>query len=442
MQSSLLALVDALKANPGLAAGFALVAAVGLQTVLALVGSIRRLVHQRGQFRLERERLNYLVKTAKTRWHTAEAEKLSWNGWRKFKVARKVFECEDVYSFYLEAHDGKPIAWFKPGQYLTFGLDIPGREKQVVRCYSLSDGPHRDKYYRVTIKRDAKPGCPPGVASSFFCDAVKEGDILNAKAPAGHFYVDLEKTSPVVLISAGVGITPVLSMAKAIVASGSQREVWFLFVCRNKGDYMLKADVDELAAKSANVRVQVCYSRPTAEDVKGRDYQHEGRLTADLLKGLLPSSNYDFYLCGNGAFMKDMYEGLSAWGVPEARIHFEAFGPATIKKTSDTVKLAQAKAAAESGLTVGSAAAVKCAVTFAKSGKQAQWDPKAGNLLEFARGLGVRIDSGCCAGSCGSCLVAIKSGAVDYLAKADAELEAGSCLTCICRPKDDLVLDA
>ncbi|HTL18240.1 MAG TPA: iron-sulfur cluster-binding domain-containing protein, partial [Patescibacteria group bacterium] len=179
-----------------------------------------------------------------------------------------------------------------------------------------------------------------------------------------------------------------------------------------------------------NIRLHVCYSRPASNEVKGRDYQHEGRVSIELLKELLPSNNFEYYLCGNGAFMKSITEGLQAWGVPEKDIYFEAFGPATVKK-----KVAQPTSSETVHMS-------KMQVTFGRSGKTIRWEPSLGNLLDFAREQGVRIDSGCCAGSCGSCLVAIRSGAVEYLKPPDAEPEAGACLTCICRPKGDVVLDA
>jgi ferredoxin-NADP reductase len=436
MQTLLLLSPEGLTSNPGLLIGFGLLTAVAAQTGLALFQSARRLAQQRERFNLERERLQYEVKLAKSRWDLAEHEKASWNGWRKFRVLQKTYECEDVYSFVLQPHDGKPIPAFRPGQYLTFGLEIPGREKQLVRCYSLSSAPSDREYYRVTIKKEKappdRPDLPPGIGSSYFVDQVREGDLLNAKAPTGHFYLETERETPVVLISAGVGITPVLSMAREIAASGSKRETWFFFVCRNRADYMLKAEVEAMAARAENIRVHVCYSRPGPGDVKGRDFHAEGRLNADVLKAVLPSNNYDYYMCGNGSFMKSMYEGLIGWGVPEAKIHFEAFGPATIKKTSDTVTLKK-NATGQVGKAVS--------VTFGKSGKVLAWDPAQLNLLDFARAHGVRIDSGCCAGSCGSCSVAIKEGEVEYLVQGGST-EAGSCLTCVCRPKSNLVLDA
>lgn len=420
--------------NPSLALGLILVAGLGLLLAIEIGRALRRVYFERLQQRATLQRLHLQVQETRLRCHNAEQVQLVWNGYRKFKVAKKLTECADVCAFYLQPHDGKPLPAFKPGQYLTFQLDLPGRDKPLVRCYSLSDGPHHTDYYRVTIKKEPaprdRPEVPPGAASSYFCDVVQPGDILDVKAPTGHYFLDLTKSGPVVLIAGGVGVTPLLSMAHAIVASGSKRETWFFFGVRNRREHIHKAELEKLAAENDHLHLHVCYSQPGPEDVRGRDYQHAGRVTVDLLKELLPANNFEYYLCGNGAFMKSLTEGLEAWGVPEKAIHFEAFGPATVKKKvtppsqSETVHLS------------------KLNVTFSRSGKTVRWEPTAGNLLEFALTQGVRIESGCCAGGCGSCLVAIKSGGVDYLKRPDVDPEAGTCLTCICRPKGDLVLDA
>ena len=160
---------------------------------------------------------------------------------------------------------------------------------------------------------------PPGVVSSWFADEVKPGDILDVKAPAGHFALDLQRSRPLVLIGGGVGITPVLSMANALSNSGLTLETWFFVGMRNSRDHILKKECEELAARSPWLRLQVCYSQPLPEDIKGRDYQHESRVTVDLLKATLPSANYDYHLCGPGAFMDSLTDGLEAWGVPAAR---------------------------------------------------------------------------------------------------------------------------
>jgi hypothetical protein len=434
MQSIIESMQSAFGGRLSLGMGLLLLAALALQLLLMLFTSARRAWAASRADRLAAARLRLQIREARLRCQEAEQARAVWNGTRKFTVAKKVRECADVFSFHLQPHDGKPLPPFKPGQYLTFSLDIPGRDKPVVRCYSLSDCA-RPGHYRVTVKKEKappdKPGVPPGVASSFFCDTVREGDILNVKAPAGHFFLDLTKNNPVVLIAGGVGVTPVLSMANAIAAGEARREVWFFYGVRNREEHMLKDEIEALAAANENLRLHVCYSRPGPGDVKGRDYRHEGRVTPELIKSLLPSNNYEFFLCGNGAFMKSITDGLEAWGVPDKDVYFEAFGPATVKKKTAAPPLAPA-----------AASAVTVNVSFGKSGKSVAWDPAAASLLEFAQAQGVRIDSGCCAGSCGSCIVAIKSGSVEYLKKPDAEPEAGSCLTCICRPKSDLVLDA
>ena len=420
--------------NPLQFAGWVLVIGLLMQVGLMLVASARRAHYEVKNGLMEKERLALEIRAARKRIQTVEQAKTAWNGIRKFKVARKVPECADTFSFYLRPHDGKTLPPFKPGQYLTFQLNLPGSTKPIVRCYSLSDCARPD-YYRVTIKRCPPPpdsGYPPGVGSSFFCDSVKEGDILDVKAPNGHFFLDMEKERPAVLISGGVGITPMVAMANALFDSKSNREVWFFFGARNRGEHMLKQEIDELAAKFKNMRLHVCYSRPGQDDQKDRDYHHEGRVTVDLMKKLLPSNNYEFFLCGPGAFMESITDDLRAWGVPDEWVHFEAFGPASVKRA--------ATPAVKASLT--QAPFIGMEVTFAKSGKKVWWDQAYSSVLELAESKGVKIDAGCRAGNCGSCLVAIKSGTVEYLGGHGAEAESGSCLTCICKPKGNLVIDA
>jgi ferredoxin-NADP reductase len=412
--------------------GLALVAGLLVWLALEIFRALRRLAGETKQQRVTLEKLRAQLQETRLRCREAEQAQAGWNGLRKFTVVKKVCECEDVHAFYLKPHDGRPLPAFKPGQYLTFQLDLPGRDKPLIRCYSLSDSPK--DYYRVTIKKEKsppdKPDVPPGAGSSYFVDVVKEGDILNVKAPTGHFCLDMTKANPVVLIAGGVGITPMLCMANAIAASGSKREAWFFFGVRNRREHIHKAELEKLAAENENIHLHVCYSKPGEKDVKGADYHHEGRVSIELLKELLPANNFEYYLCGSGAFMKSLTDGLEAWGVPDKDVFFEAFGPATVKKKTAAPTVEETTHLA------------KINVTFARSNKTVRWEPSSENLLEFAQSQGVKIDSGCCAGSCGSCVVAIKAGAVDYLKKPDAEPEAGTCLTCVCRPKNDLVLDA
>lgn len=363
-----------------------------------------------------------------------ERNVLSWNGFRKFTIAQKVQEGGDICSFYLEPHDKKPLPPFEPGQYLTFRLDLPAERKATVRCYSLSDSP-KSEHFRVSIKKSPPPRDESKAnvgksSSNFFHDQLSEGEILDVKAPSGHFFLDTTKHTPVVLIGGGVGITPVLSMLNSIVESGSTRETWFFYGIRHGEEHVMRYHLAKLDQENENVHVHVCYSDPRAGDAEGKDYQHNGRVGVDLFKQLLPSNNYDFYFCGPPPMMDSLFEGLRDWGVPEDHIHFEAFGPATVKKVA---KPTDAESAAASNIEI----------VFDKSGKTAAWDPAIGSLLDFAEENEVEIDYGCRAGNCGTCITAIKEGAIDYMQEPGERPEAGSCLACVAVPKGNrLVLDA
>jgi ferredoxin-NADP reductase len=390
----------------------------------------RRLAFEAKRNRLELAALGKKIEVLNLK--AQAAPEAAWNGYRKFTVARKVEECGETYSFHLVPHNGRPLPSFKPGQYLTFELHLPNSAKPLVRCYSLSDGALSDDHYRVTIKRFMKPDGTPGLISSYFADHVKEGDILNVKAPSGKFYLDVEVDRPVVLISGGIGITPMLAIARTLTHMKDPREIYFFFGCRNSQDHMFRDEMIELQEKNPNMRLHVCYSRPLESDVEGEHYNHHGRVTIELIKEILPSSNYEYYLCGPGPFMDSLVSGLHDWGVPKQDVKFEAFGPATVKSGP---KEPAAKPAA------GEKSAIQ--IEFFRSQKTLAWDPQAENLLDFAEQHGITtIESGCRAGGCGSCIVAIKQGSVDYVLEPGEPPEEGSCLTCICRPAGNMVIDA
>jgi uncharacterized protein len=399
-----------------------------LATQWWVVGARYRFEAQRN--RLELEALSKKIEILNLK--AQAAPEVAWNGCRKFTVSRKVEECEDTYSYYLTPHNGKPLPKFKPGQYLTFEVKFPNEPKPQVRCYSLSDGSISDGHYRVTIKRYTRADGQPGAVSNYFADHVKEGDILDVKAPSGKFFLDVEVERPVVLISGGIGITPMLAMARVLTHIQDRREIYFFFGCRNNVDHMFRDEVIELQKKNPNVRLHICYSRPLDEDKLGVSYNHHSRVTVELMKTVLPSSNYEYYLCGPGPFMDSLVNGLYEWGVPKKDVKFEAFGPATVSTKPKEPELPS---------NTPSQATVE--IEFARSGKKVFWDPAVANLLDFAEANGITsIDAGCRSGSCGSCVVAIKEGSVDYVGEPGNEPEEGSCLTCICRPKGKMVIDA
>ena len=380
---------------------------------------------------MERELLRERIgEVAERRRRENEKAVRTWDGFRKFVIARKEMEAKDICSFYLEPHDRRPLPNFQPGQYLTFRLAIPGQPRPAVRCYSLSDAPKPD-HFRVTIKRigppPGKPDGTPGLVSSFFHRDLDAGDIVDVKAPAGQFFLEPTDTTPIVLIGGGVGVTPVLSMLNAVVAANARRDVWFFYGVRNKTEHAMAEHLRRIATENSNVQVHVCYSDPTPDDRAGQDYQHGERVSLDLLERVLPSSDMHFYLCAPPPMMQALVEGLHAWGVPHDRVDHGAFRPASVKG-------AGAPPAAD-------AASRQVEVTFARANKKSPWDGRS-SLLELAEKSGVKIDFGCRAGNCGTCLTAIKSGEVDYLSPPGMSVEAGSCLACVAVPKTNIHLDA
>ena len=361
----------------------------------------------------------------------------AWSGFRAFRVDRKHMEdgAQSIASFYLVPEDKAPLPAFLPGQFLTFRLDVStpdGTTAQVVRCYSLSDAP-RPEYYRVSIKRVPAPAgssVPPGRSSNHFHDHVQVGSTLQVRAPGGHFYLD-RSDAPVVLVGGGIGITPVLSMLNWCLAEQPGREIWLYYGVRNSSEVIHAAHLAALAAAHPNFRLRLCFSNPLPGDQPGKDYQHHGRVDVALFRAELLLRPYHFYICGPNPLMESIVAGLQAWGVPDGRIHYEAFGPASIKPASGA-------AAPEPGVAERS----DIVVTFAKSGKQLPWKPGVASLLDLAEAHGVRVDSGCRAGSCGSCQTAIRSGEVAYGHPPDFDPEPGSCLLCTCTPKTSVTLEA
>ncbi|WPP47995.1 NO-inducible flavohemoprotein [Catalinimonas niigatensis] len=273
---------------------------------------------------------NVFINREKKIYHDGATQKGGWEGFRNFVISRKVKESSMVTSFYLTPEDGKAIAGFKPGQYITFKLKIPGLDHTVLRNYSLSDAADKD-YYRVSIKRE--PGAidpeefPMGVASNYFHDHLQEGSVVPVHIPTGNFFLNTETSLPVVLISGGVGQTPLMSMLNTLVTEGANRPVWYIHGTRNGKEHAFKEHIKSLEKQHGHIHTYICYERPGPKDVLGKDYDAKGLISLDLIQQLLPGKEADFYFCGPKAFMKNLYHSLTAWGVPEKRIHFEFFGP-------------------------------------------------------------------------------------------------------------------
>ena len=363
----------------------------------------------------------------------------AWQGYRAFRVDHRVIEdtAQSVCSFHLIPEDGEVLPSFLPGQFLTFRLDLPtktGGSEQIFRCYSLSDAPRSDNY-RVSIKRVQGPyplQVPSGRSSTYFHDQVGVGDILQVRAPAGHFHID-RGTSPVVLICGGIGITPMLSMLNWCLTEQSEREVWLFYGVRHGQELVMHSHLETLAETHPNFHLRICFSNPRPEDLVNSNFNFHGRVDVALLRKELPLKPYHFYICGPTPMLESMVYGLEDWGVPESRIHFEAFGPASIKRK----KLPSIRPTE----TLGSTTDNNIAVTFARSGKQILWQASAGNLLDFAEANGISVSSGCRAGGCGSCQTTIRQGEVSYLQEPEFDPEPGNCLLCVCAPKSNVTLE-
>jgi ferredoxin-NADP reductase len=219
-------------------------------------------------------------------------------------------------------------------------------------------------------------------------------------------------------------------MLHTLVHQQSRRAVWLFLGVRDGASHLFRSELAALVHDQPGIQVRICYSQPGENDREGEDYQVRGRVTIDLLRRELPSNNYRFYYCGPGPMMEDLTQGLRQWGVPEAHLHFETFGASSVKRVSRVTGGPE------------SARGAFCQVSFRKSGRILAWSEGSGSLLELAEQAGIAIASGCRAGNCGTCLVAMQSGDVTYVQPPGLQPEARTCLACIAHPKGDLELDA
>jgi ferredoxin-NADP reductase len=338
---------------------------------------------------------------------------VSWQGTRRFRIASKTAEGAGAVSLVLAPVDGQPLAPFRPGQFLTLELRVPGAARPLVRCYSISSAPN-GREYRITIKASGASG-----ASSFLVEGTRVSDELLVRAPAGSFTLDPGSSDPVVLVAGGIGVTPFASM----LAAGPRRPVHLVLGMRNRGEFPLRDELERLARATPDTRLHVVYSQP------GPGEGPRGRVSVELLKDLLPPAErpYDFYLCGPPAMLHDLTEGLGALGIPASKLHVELFDATAAREV--------ARATGR----LGRGAALE--VTFARSGKKAVWDPKQGALLYLAEKAGVGIPYACAAGSCGTCATRLVSGEVVYPSAPGFRLRAGMCLPCVAVPLTSVVLD-
>src|SRR4051812_9096900 len=245
-----------------------------------------------------------------------------WTGWRDFRVERKERESDIITSFLLRPADGGPVLRHRPGQYLTFWLDIPGHHP-LKRNYSISSAPNGQSY-RISVKRE-----PMGVVSRWLHDSVEPGATLKVAPPTGEFFLRQAQVRPVVLMSGGVGLTPLMSMLETIAGRDPGRAAHYVHGTKHGGTHAMGAQARELAAKSGGrIRVTTFYEEPRPEDRQGQDYDEPGLISVDWLDRNTDLREADYFLCGPRAFLRTFVRGLAQAGVAGDRIHYEFFGPA------------------------------------------------------------------------------------------------------------------
>ncbi|MEL6061451.1 MULTISPECIES: NO-inducible flavohemoprotein [unclassified Methylobacterium] len=260
-----------------------------------------------------------------------------WNGWRDFRVEAVTQESETIRSFMLVPVDGGPVLRHEPGQYLGFLFDLPGHGV-LKRNYSISCAPN-DRAYRITVKREAHPGVPAGIVSNWLHDHAGSGTVLRAAPPAGDFFLDRTSDAPVVLVSGGVGLTPMASMLAAIEAEAPERPTWYVHGALNGRVHAMRAAASAAAAANPNIRVRTFYAEPGAQDRQGEHYDEAGLITAGWLVANTPHATATYYLCGPKPFLASLVNGLRRAGIPDERVRFEFFGPAD-ELAGDDAKLA------------------------------------------------------------------------------------------------------
>ena len=359
---------------------------------------------------------------------TAASPPPAWAGFRRLTVTGIAKESDSVISIRLEAPDRAPLPPARPGQYLTLRIQPDSEQTSVLRNYSLS-GPPDAGYYRISVKREHD-----GTASGYLHTRLAVGDQLDIAAPRGTFILD-ETHAPVLLVSAGIGATPVLAMLNALGEKHSDREIWWLHGARSSRDHSFAAEARALLASLPNVRTRVCYSRPDPNDLEGRDFDTAGRLTASLLAELAPPRDAEAYLCGPTPFMEEISAGLAALGLDASHIHTEPFGPAP-------------------GLTPGIAATPARTphppagqpgngptIEFARSDLAIPWSTDYASLLELAEACDVPVRWSCRTGVCHTCETTLITGEVDYSPDPVEPPADGTALICCSRPRDNVVLD-
>jgi ferredoxin-NADP reductase/MOSC domain-containing protein YiiM len=350
----------------------------------------------------------------------------AWPGFRKMRVAHISKESEGVTSFFLTPVDGQSLPLFQAGQFVVVRLQVDDKPA-VLRSYSLSDLPVAD-HFRISVKNE-----PHGIVSAFLCNLAREGDVLEVSAPRGSFTLRSGNT-PLVLLSAGVGATPVMSMLHALVAEKSSREIWWIYGARNRVDHPFAEESRFLLKQLSHGRAYIIYSRPAATDFVGNDFDASGHIDVALLERIGVAPNSDFYLCGPSSLLEDMRSGLQNWGVRAENVHTETFG-ALEGITPGIVRVLHTPHPPQGPPGLGPS------VSFARSGITVEWDSRFTSLLELAEACDVPVRWSCRTGVCHTCMTGLIGGSVTYRPEPLEMPAPGNVLVCCSQPDENVTLD-
>lgn len=358
----------------------------------------------------------------------ADLARAAWEGFRSVRIATLAHETDSIISLELEAAKDAALTAALPGQFVIVRLRPRACAAPVMRSFSICGAPNATRY-RLGVKCE-----PHGAASTYLTESARVGDTLEVSAPRGTFVLE-DGERPVVLLSAGIGATPVLAMLQALAGSRSAREIWWLYGARNRAEHPFAGEVSDLLALLSNGRAHVRYSRPSEADLIGRDFDSTGHLDVALLSQLGVSRESDFYLCGPIAFLRDLREGLIGWGVAAERIRSEVFGSGP-SSTPGVVHAVQRAPHPPPGVP-----GTGPLVSFARSNLAVPWETAYQSLLELAEACDVPVRWSCRTGVCHSCESGLVSGRVLYDPDPLEPPASGNLLLCCSKPQGDLVLD-
>ena len=356
-----------------------------------------------------------------------EEQAPAWPGFRQMRVAGIHKESDNVTSFVLAPIDGQHLAVFQAGQFVVLRLLVDPGKAPVLRSYSLSDLPGAD-HFRISVKSELN-----GIGSSFLCDRTQEGNVLDVSAPRGSFTLRPGQ-SPVVLLSAGVGATPVMSMLHTLAAERSQREIWWIYGARNRVDHPFAEESRSLLKQLSHGRGYIVYSRPAAIDQVGADFDAAGHIDTALLERIGVSQGSDFYLCGPSSFLQNMRDGLRNWGVLGGNVHTEVFG----SLEAITPGMAQVDHTPHPPAGPPGSGPL---VSFARSGIAVAWDGKFASLLELAEACDVPVRWACRAVVCHTCTTGLIGGSITYNPDPLERPAPGNVLVCCSQPNAGVTLD-